>query len=73
VKVDDASITAEIKTSILFHKSTHALATQVSTRDGVVTLHGEAANEAEKDRVTRIAEDINGVKRVNNRMTLRQS
>jgi osmotically-inducible protein OsmY len=73
VKVDDASITAEIKTSILFHKSTHALATKVSTRDGVVTLHGEAVNQAEKDRVTRIAEDINGVKRVNNRMSLRQS
>jgi osmotically-inducible protein OsmY len=30
-------------------------------------------NPAEKDRVTRIVEDINGVKQVNNRMTLRQS
>ncbi|MDR3673239.1 MAG: BON domain-containing protein [Holophaga sp.] len=73
VKVDDASITAQIKTSILFHKSTHALATKVTTKAGVVTLHGEAADQAEKDRVTKIAEDINGVKRVNNRMTLRQS
>jgi osmotically-inducible protein OsmY len=72
-KVDDASITAEIKTSLLFHKSTHTLATKVTTRDGVVTLHGEAVNAAEKDRVTGIAQDINGVKHVNNRMTLRQS
>jgi osmotically-inducible protein OsmY len=39
----------------------------------VVTLHGEAVNQAEKDRVTRIAEDIKGVKHVNNRMTLRQA
>jgi osmotically-inducible protein OsmY len=30
-------------------------------------------NQAEKDHVTRLAEDIKGVKRVNNRMTLRQS
>lgn len=72
-KVDDSSITAEVKTSILFHKSTHALATKVTTRGGVVTLHGEAVNQAEKDHVTRLAEDIKGVKRVNNRMTLRQS
>jgi osmotically-inducible protein OsmY len=72
-KVDDASITAQIKTSLLFTRSTHALATKVTTRDGVVTLHGEAVNPAEKDHVTRIVEDINGVKQVNNRMTLRQS
>jgi len=72
-KVDDSSITAQVKTSILFHKSTHALATKVTTRHGVVTLHGEAVNQAEKDRVTRIAKDIKGVKQVNNRMTLRES
>ena len=73
VRVDDASITAQIKTSLLFRKSTHALATHVKTRNGVVTLHGEARNEEEKNRATRIAEDIKGVKQVNNRMTLRQS
>jgi osmotically-inducible protein OsmY len=72
-KVDDASITAQIKTSLLFRKSTHALSTQVATRQGVVTLHGEARNAAERDLVTKIAEDIKGVKQVRNRMTLRQS
>jgi len=71
-KVDDASITAQIKTTLLFRKSTHALATQVMTREGVVTLHGEARSSKEKNLVTRIAEDIKGVKQVNNRMTLRQ-
>jgi osmotically-inducible protein OsmY len=71
-KVDDASITAQIKTTLLFRKSTHALATKVSTENGVVTLHGEALTQAEKDNVTRIAEDITGVRLVNNRMTLRQ-
>jgi len=72
-KVDDASITAQIKTTLLFHKATHALATQVKTRDGVVTLHGEARTPEEKHQVTRIAEDIKGVRQVNNLMTLRQS
>jgi osmotically-inducible protein OsmY len=72
-KVDDASITAQIKTTLLFRKSTHALATQVRTRDGVVTLHGEARTAGERDLVTRLAEDTKGVKQVNNRMTLRKS
>jgi osmotically-inducible protein OsmY len=72
-KVDDASITAQIKTTLLFHKSTHALATKVTTKDGVVTLHGEAQNEAEKELVTKLTEDINGVKHVNNRMNVQKS
>lgn len=69
-KVDDSSITAQIKTSLLFHKSTHAVATKVLTRYGVVTVHGEAKNEAEKDLVTKLAEDIDGVRQVKNRMSV---
>jgi osmotically-inducible protein OsmY len=64
---------AQIKTSLLFRKSTHSLSTRVRTRDGVVTLHGEARNLAEKDLATKVAEDIKGVKAVHNRMTLRLS
>jgi osmotically-inducible protein OsmY len=37
----------------------------------VVSLHGEARNVAEKDLVTKLAEDINGVKQVHNRMTVK--
>lgn len=70
-KVDDSSITGQIKAALLFHKSTHALATKVSTRDGAVTLRGEAENAAERDLVTRLAEDIEGVSSVDNRMTLK--
>jgi osmotically-inducible protein OsmY len=72
-KVDDASITAQVKTVLLFHKSTHALATKVATTKGVVTLRGEAVNEAEKDLVTKLAEDIQGVKQVKNRMSVQKS
>jgi len=71
--VDDTSITAQVKTTLLFHKSTHALATKVVTRKGVVTLRGEARNGAEKELVTKLTEDIKGVKRVNNRMTVKPS
>jgi len=72
-KIDDASITAQIKTSLLFHRSTHALATKVTTRKGVVILHGEVANAAEKSLVGKLAEDTQGVKKVENRMTVKPS
>ncbi|GLH73406.1 hypothetical protein GETHLI_19080 [Geothrix limicola] len=70
-KVDDTSITAQVKTTLLFHKSTHALATKVTTKDGVVSLHGEAKNGAERDLVTKLVEDVHGVKMVQNRMTVK--
>lgn len=72
-KVDDVSITAQLRTALLFRKSTHVLATKIKTRDAVVTLHGEARTAAERDLVTKIAEDIKGVRQVHNRMTVRKN
>ena len=69
-KIDDASITAQVKMSLLFHRSTSAVKTKVETNNGVVTLSGKASNAAEKDLVTKLVNDINGVTSVNNRMTI---
>lgn len=69
-KIDDASITAQIKVSLLSRRSTSALNTHVNTAQGVVTLSGKAGNATEKDLVTKLASDINGVKKVVNDMTL---
>jgi osmotically-inducible protein OsmY len=69
-KIDDASITAQVKITLLFHRSTSALSTKVETNDGVVTVYGKASNAAEKDLVNKLVNDINGVKSVNNRMTI---
>ena len=69
-KIDDASITAEVKSSLLSHRSTSALHTTVTTTDGVVTLSGVAKNYAEKSLVTKLATDINGVGSVINNMTI---
>ena len=69
-KIDDASITAQVKASLLSHHSTSALKTKVETTDGVVTLSGIAKNAAEKSLVTKLATDINGVSSVINNMTL---
>ena len=69
-KIDDASITAQVKSSLLSHHSTSALKTSVSTADGVVTLSGIAKNAAEKSLVTKLVTDINGVNSVINNMTI---
>ena len=69
-KFDDASITAQVKMTLLYHRSTSALNTKVETNEGVVTMYGKARTYAEKDLVTKFANDINGVKNVNNRMTV---
>ena len=69
-KIDDASITAQVKSSLLSHHSTSLLHTTVSTTDGVVTVGGVARNEAEKSLVGKLVTDINGVSSVINNMTI---
>ena len=69
--LDDASITAQVKAALLTHRSTSALKTKVVTRNGIVTLAGDAKNQAEKDLVTKITRDINGVKSVVNDMEVK--
>jgi hyperosmotically inducible protein len=69
-KIDDASITAQVKMALLTHRSTSALKTSVATKEGIVTLGGTAQNAAEKDLVTKLVSDIFGVKSTVNNMTI---
>jgi hyperosmotically inducible protein len=69
-KIDDASITAQVKMALLYHYSTSAINTKVETKRGVVTLYGKAGDAAEMNLATKPANDIYGVKGVKNRMTI---
>jgi osmotically-inducible protein OsmY len=69
--VDDASITAQVKWALTTHKSTSALKTKVRTDNGIVNISGDADSDAEKALVTRLAEDVRGVKSVNNDMDVK--
>jgi osmotically-inducible protein OsmY len=69
-KIDDASITAQVKMTLLSHRSTSALNTKVETKRGVVTLYGKASNAAELNLATKLANDVKGVKGVENRMVV---
>ncbi len=68
--IDDLSISALVKTTLLYHRSTSALNTTVTTSNGVVTLGGKAKNAAEKDLAGKFVSDVHGVKKVVNNMTV---
>jgi hyperosmotically inducible periplasmic protein len=70
-KIDDTSITTQVKYALLSHRSTSALKTGVTTMDGVVAVTGVADSAAEKSLVSKLAESIRGVKSVTNDMTVK--
>ena len=72
-KIDDASITALVKMTLLYHRSTSALHTKVETKHGVVRLTGEAKNASAKELATKFVRDVHGVKIVKNQMTIEES
>jgi hyperosmotically inducible protein len=69
--VTDAGITAKIKTSMLADPDVSGLRIDVDTRDRIVTLSGTVASSAEKARAVEIAGKVDGVTRVEDRLTIR--
>jgi hyperosmotically inducible protein len=69
--IDDASITSQVKFALLDHKSTSALKTKVTTNDSTVVISGEASSDALKSLVTKLANDVVGVKSVTNNMVVK--
>ena len=65
----DAWLSDKVKTTLLLHQNVGAV-TEVSSRDGIVTLLGEATSQAQKDLTTEYARDVEGVKDVRNEMTV---
>jgi hyperosmotically inducible periplasmic protein len=70
-KIDDGSITAQIKFELFSHRSTSGLKTKVNTNAGHVVISGEAGSDAEKDLVTKLAKSVRGVVDVDNNMTVK--
>jgi hyperosmotically inducible protein len=72
-KIDDASVTAQVKVALLAHHSTSAFKTGVETNRGVVTLTGKATSAAAKDMATQVANNVNGGTKVINNMTIEET
>jgi len=64
--VDDATITASIKSKLLADERTEGFDINVDTMKGQVTLRGGADTEAAKQAATTLARSVDGVTSVNN-------
>ncbi|BBP83769.1 MULTISPECIES: BON domain-containing protein [unclassified Pseudomonas] len=71
--IDDASITATIKSKLIWGKSTDGMSTHVDTKYGRVTLRGTAHSAAERDLAGRIAMNTHGVAAVDNQIKVSAS
>ncbi len=71
VVIDDAVITAKVKSSLLADSGTHGLKIDVDTRKGVVQLNGFVASATEKTLAHNLAAKVEGVKSVENDLTVR--
>ena len=70
--VEDRTISASIRSRLLYHKQFKAMKIDVKCRDGNVTLSGVVDSEEHKDRIGRIAEETRGVASVTNNLTVYQ-
>lgn len=64
--IDDAAITASIKSKLLWSKHAEGLATNVETHSGKVTLKGTANSKIAKEYAGVLAKNTDGVKAVDN-------
>lgn len=62
--VSDTWITSKVKSSFIADKALSALDIKVETNEGVVSLSGVVASDAERDLAISTAEGIKGVKAV---------
>ena len=69
--ISDAATTASVKIALAFERGVRATDINVDTDRGTVTLNGEVGSEAERQLATKVAEDVEGVKEVVNRIHLR--
>jgi osmotically-inducible protein OsmY len=69
--IDDATITAGVKTMLLNDAQVNATKMDVSTVNGVVTISGSVRSKAEEARAIELARQVAGVKDV--RSTLQVS
>ena len=65
--VNDSALTTKVKTTLLADATVNAIAIDVDTTDGIVSLSGLVDNEQERRRAIQIAQSMSGVKRVDAR------
>lgn len=69
--LENAAMTAKIKSKMALDDSVKALDINVDTANGMVTLTGTVHSEAERTRAVQLARETAGVTSVNDRLTVR--
>ena len=69
-RLSDASLTATVKSKLLADPDTSGLRIDVDTKDKVVTLTGKVKSQAEKGEAVQIARNTEGVRSVNDQLTI---
>jgi osmotically-inducible protein OsmY len=69
--IGDAAITGKVKTALIADPDVKALQVDVDTKDGVVMLTGTADSAAHAERAATVARGIDGVKSVDNKLTVK--
>ncbi len=71
--IDDSSITAAVKSKLIWSKYTDSRNITVSTKSGKVTLTGTASNADEKKLAERLTKNTQGVRSVSNNLMVTKS
>jgi hyperosmotically inducible protein len=66
----DASLTSAVKAKLLADTTVSGLKIDVDTENQIVTLTGNVRSQAEKEQALRLARETEGVKSVNDRLTI---
>lgn len=70
--IDDSIITTKLKTALLADTTLKGSDISVETRNGEVSLTGTVTSPAQKDHAAKIAQALNGVKNVNNKLAMKK-
>lgn len=69
--IDDGTITTKVKSALLADADVKSFDIKVETRKGEVQLSGFVDNQAQIDRAIAVAKGVEGVKSVDNKMSLK--
>jgi hyperosmotically inducible periplasmic protein len=68
-RVDDAAITAKVKSALIAEPNVPGMLINVDTNAGQVTLRGRVENQTQVERAVEVARGVEGVQRVDNQLT----
>jgi hyperosmotically inducible periplasmic protein len=70
--IDDSVITTKVKTALLSDAEIKGSDISVETKQGEVMLSGFVRDKAQFDKAVKVASAVEGVKKVNNKMSVKQ-